>query len=278
MGYNEEYELQLAINNYEKSDIIISLILGTLDLVFIILFSIYLEAKNEAVNHLKKKLLKIFIIDFISRLLYTKTKKYASWAINKELLFSFMNCIQFYLIISFLSSALGKPKKISHLKIFLLCIIFFFITFLYETFSFLASKILFQIRLDKLILILQSTCILICIYKSYEYLKKYIYEIANSLKCKDKEFGRVYLFILGSPQSCLFLSTIYYVLKILFIFTNNPIYIIYSKIVLNIHKEAVKYFSFCICQCIFFQYRSYKNVEDDLNKNKVQDEIEKLAL
>ena len=80
MGYNEEYKLQLSINNYEKSDIIISLILGTLDLAFIILFSIYLEAKNEAVNHLKKKLLKIFIIDFISRLLYTKTKKYASWA------------------------------------------------------------------------------------------------------------------------------------------------------------------------------------------------------
>ena len=62
------------------------------------------------------------------------------------------------------------------------------------------------------------TCILICIYKLYEYLKKNIYEIANNLKCKDREFGIVYLFILGSPQSCLFLSTIYYVLKILFIF------------------------------------------------------------
>ena len=86
MGYNEEYELQ-SINNYEKSDIIISLILGTLDLTFIILFSIYVQAKNEAVNHLKKKLLKIFIIDLISRLLYTKTKKYASWTIYKNYYF-----------------------------------------------------------------------------------------------------------------------------------------------------------------------------------------------
>ena len=57
MGYNkEDYELKISINNYEKSDIIISLILGTLDLAFIILYSLYLEAKNEAVNHLKKKL------------------------------------------------------------------------------------------------------------------------------------------------------------------------------------------------------------------------------
>lgn len=54
MGYNkEDYELKISINNYEKSDIIISLILGTLDLAFIILYSLYLEAKNEAVNHLK---------------------------------------------------------------------------------------------------------------------------------------------------------------------------------------------------------------------------------
>ena len=247
-------------------------------MAFIILYSLYLEAKNEAVNHLKKKLLKVFIIDFISRLLYTKTKEYAPLIIYKELLFSFMNCIQFYLFISFISSALITSKKISQLKIFLLCIIFFFITFSYEKFSFLVSKHFFQIRLDKLIMIFQSTCILYCIYKEYQYFKKYIYEIANNLKCKDKELGKIYLFILGSPQSCLFLSSIYYVLKILSIFINNPIYIIYSKILLNIHKEAVKYFSFCICQCIFFQYRAYKNVEDEINKNKVQDEIEKLAL
>lgn len=127
-------------------------------------------------------------------------------------------------------------------------------------------------------MIFQPTCILYCIYKEYQYFKKYIYEIAKSLKRNYKELGKVYLFILGSPQSCLFLSSIYYVLKILSIFINNPIYIIYSKILLNIHKEAVKYFSFCICQCIFFQYHAYKNVEDEMNKNKVQDEIEKLAL
>ena len=110
------------------------------------------------------------------------------------------------------------------------------------------------------------------IYDSYENIKKYIYEITNTLQCQDKALGRAYLFILGSPQSCLFLFTIYYILKLSFIFTNNPIYIIYSKIILNIHKEAVKYFVFCICQVIFYQYSNFEK------KNKVLDEIENLVL
>jgi hypothetical protein len=131
MGDNEEdYELQLSINNYEKSDIIFSLCLGIIDLAFIILFSVYLETKNEVVNHLKQKLLKVFLIDFISRLLYTKTKKYISWTIYKELFFSFMNCIQFYLIISFLSSALGKSKKNSNKNIYFMHYIFLYYFFL----------------------------------------------------------------------------------------------------------------------------------------------------
>lgn len=274
MGDNkEEYELQLSINNYENSEIITSIILGIIDLVCIILFSLYLKTKKKAVKKLKKKLLQVFLFDFISRLLYTN--KYSSWIICKELIFSFVDCIQFYLIISFLSSILEKSKKRNQIKIFPLSVLFFFITFSYEKFFFLPSKYFFQIRLDKLIVILQSTCILLCIYKSYENIKKYIYEITKSLKCKNQQLGRAYLFIEGSFQTCLFLFTIYYILKLSFIFINNPIFIIYSQIILNIQKEAVKYFVFCICLVIFYQYRDYKNIEE---KNKDLDEIEKLVI
>ena len=278
MGDNEEeYELQLSINSYEKSDIIISIILGIIDIFFIIFFSIYLKTENRKVNHLKQKLLKVFLIDFISRLLYTK--KYSSWTIYKEISFSFMNLSQFYLIISFISSALEKSKRFSKMQMFLLCVIFFFITFSYERFSFSASKTFFQLILNKLFLILQSSCILYCIYKVYEDFKKYIYEIANSISCSDKELSKIYLFILGSPQSCLILFTIYYVLKIFFTFINNPVYIIYSKIVLNILKEAVKYFSFCVCQGIIYQYYSYKLEEDEIKEIKaLPEETEKLKI
>ena len=273
----EEYELQLSINSYEKSDIIISIILGIIDITFIILFSLYLKSENKKVNHLKQKLLKVFLIDFISRLLYTK--KYSSWTIYKELFFSLMNCIQFYLIISFLSSALVKSKRFSHMQIFFLSIIFFIITFSYERFSFSKPKTFFQMSLNKLILILQSTWILYSIYKTYEEFKNYIYEIANSIKCSEKELSKVYLFILGSPQSCLILFTLYYVLKIFFIFINNPVYIIYSKIVLNILKEAVKYFAFFVCQGIIYQYYTYKLEEDEIKEIKAHpDEIERLKI
>jgi len=277
MGDEEEYELQLSINSYEKSDVIISVILGFIDIVFIIVFSIYLKSQNKKVNHLKQKLLKVFLIDFITRLLYTK--KYSSWTIYKELFFSFMNCIQFYLIISFLSYALVKSKRLSKKQIFLLCIIFFFITFSYERFSFSAPNNFSHVLLNKIILILQSTCVLYCIYKTYGEFKKYIYEIANSIKCNDKELSKVYLFILGSPQSCLILFTIYYVLKIFFIFIKNPVYVIYSKILLNILKEAVKYFAFCVCQGIIYQYYAYKLEEDEIKEIKAHpEETEKLTI
>ena len=277
MGDEEEYELQLSINSYEKSDVIISIILGIIDITFIIFFSLYLKSENKKVNHLKQKLLKVFLIDFVTRLLYTK--KYSSWTIYKELFFSLMNCIQFYLIISFLSSALVKSKRFSHMQIFFLSIIFFFITFSYERFSFSTSKKFSQMLLNKLILILQSTCILYCIYKTYGEFKKYIYEIANSIKCSNKELSKVYLFILGSPQSCLILFTIYYVLKIFFTFIKNPVYIIYSKILLNILKEAVKYFAFFVCQGIIYQYYTYKLEEDEIKEIKAHpEETEKLTI
>ena len=277
MDHIDENELQLSINSYEKSDIIISIILGFIDLFIIILFSIYLKSENKKVIHLKQKLLKVFLIDFISRLLYTK--KYSSWTIYKELLFSFMNSIQFYLIISFLSSAIVKSKRFSQMQIFFLSTIFFFITFSYERFSFSAPTNFFKLMLNKFILVLQSFCILYCIYKTYEEFKKYIYDIANNIKCSEKELSKVYLFILGSPQSCLILFTIYYILKIFFIFINNPVYIIYSKIVLNILKEAVKYFAFSVCQGIIYQYYTYKLLEDEIKEIKAHpDEIEKLKI
>ena len=277
MDHIDENELQLSINSYEKSDIIISIILGFIDLFIIILFSIYLKSENRKIIHLKQKLLKVFLIDFISRLLYTK--KYSSWTIYKELLFSFMNSIQFYLIISFLSSAIVKSKRFSQMQIFFLSTIFFFITFSYERFSFSAPTNFFKLMLNKFILVLQSFCILYCIYKTYEEFKKYIYDIANNIKCSEKELSKIYLFILGSPQSCLILFTIYYILKIFFIFINNPVYIIYSKIVLNILKEAVKYFAFSVCQGIIYQYYTYKLVEDEIKEIKAHpDEIEKLKI
>lgn len=275
--YGEDYSLQLSIDSYEKSDVIISVILGIIDLFFIVLFSIYLKSENKKVIHLKQKLLKIFLVDFITRLLYTK--KYSSWSIYKELLYTFMNCVQFYYIISFLSSSIIKSKRFSQMQIFLLSIIFFFITFSYEKVSFSKPKNFIKVILNKLTLIMQCTSILYCIYKTYEDFKKYIYDIANGIRCNGKELGKVYLFILGSPQSCLTLFTVYYLLKLFFIFIKNPVYIIYSKIVLNIVKEAGKYFAFCVCQGIIYQYYIYKLEEDEIKEIKAHpDEIEKLYI
>ena len=111
-------------------------------------------------------------------------------------------------------------------------------------------------------MLLQSFYLLYFIYKGYEHYKEKIVKIVNNLKGKDEKNDKLNQFILGSPQSCFFLFSFYYIIKIILVFINNPIFLIYANILLNIVKEASKYFVFFICIVILYQ----------LNKMKFEDE------
>ena len=121
---NENDPIKISIDRYEKSDVILSLFFAFIDIFSIFFFILKIKSLNKKVVNLKKKLLKLFIIDFIARLFYTR--KYSSWTFLKELFMTFMNTVQFYLIVSFIllnKSSSGEEHDSN--KIYLICCIFF---------------------------------------------------------------------------------------------------------------------------------------------------------
>ena len=106
---NEKYVDKELIHSYKNSDIVITIFFACLDFISIIAFSFNFKPDNKNINNLKKILIKLFIIDIIIRILYTR--KYSKWNIYKEIFLNVMTSIQFYLIISFLYLSLYNSKK-----------------------------------------------------------------------------------------------------------------------------------------------------------------------
>ena len=273
---NEENLDKQSIKSYEQSDIIITLFLAVIDLIVIILSSFNLKAKNKKITAIKLKILKVFIFDIIIRILYVR--KYNSQNLYKEALLSIMNTSQFYLIISFLDQVLYNPKltKLQQTNVrnkqIKLCFLFFLITFSYEKLPYPDFSQYFKIPLNKIILFIQSLCVLFCIYKLYGNLKKKITDIASNIKIdtqdnKQKSLIRLYLMILGSPLSCLFLFIFYYIVKIVILFIYKPVIALYANILLNIVNNTSKYFAFIICQVIIYVLNKI-SIEKDKEKQK----------
>ena len=276
---NEKYVDKESIYSYENSDIIITIFFAILDLISVVIFSLNLKPDNKNINYLKQILIRLFSIDIIIRILYTR--KYSAWSIYKEISLNIMTSIQFYLIISFLSLSLYNSKELKGKgKIIQLCGIFFLITFSYEKlFNNFSNLNFFSFLINKMIVLIQSFCILYCIYKFYKDVQRNL-EIINIKKVDEfKKNNKIYLLILGSPQSSFILFSIYYSLRIISTFINNPIVLIYANIVLNILKETSKYFIFFVCQAViwYLNKMGFKNEEEERNKSQ-NEEKEKLNL
>ena len=274
---NEKYIDKESIYSYENSDIIISVFFAILDLISIVIFSINLRPENRDINTLKQKLIKLFSIDIIIRILYTR--RYSTWTIYKELSLNIMTSIQFYLIISFFSLSLYNTKELK-LKgsILKYCCCFFLITFSYEKIiDFFLIQNFYSFLIHKIIILIQSFGILYCIYKLFKDLQKNMNIIRVKIVDEYRKKDKIYLLILGSPKSSFILFLFYYALKVIAAFIINPVFIIYISIGLNILKETSKYFIFFVCQAIIWHLNEirFRNDENETNKSQ-SEEVEKL--
>jgi hypothetical protein len=274
---NEKYIDKESIYSYENSDIIISVFFAILDLISIVIFSINLIPENKDINTLKQKLIKLFSIDIIIRILYTR--RYSTWSIYKELSLNIMTSIQFYLIISFFSLSLYNTKELK-LKgsILKYCCCFFLITFSYEKIiDFFLIQNFYSFLIHKIIILIQSFGILYCIYKLFKDLQKNMNIIRVKIVDEYRKKDKIYLLILGSPKSSFILFLFYYALKVIAAFIINPVFIIYISIGLNILKETSKYFIFFVCQAIIWHLNEirFRNDENETNKSQ-SEEVEKL--
>jgi hypothetical protein len=269
----EDEPMKQSIDSYEKSELILSVFFGILDLCCIC-FICYLNSINKKVIKLKINLFKLLGIDFTMRLFYTR--KYSSWTIYKEIFYTLMSTVQFYLIITFIILVWNNKKNnINENLIFFECCIFFLVTFEYEYISLLHSTNSSKFILN-IIPLIQSLCILFSIYKSSGRITEVIGQIAYNLKRKFEKYDNLNKMISGSPQSSIFLFSLYYILKIILFFIKNQIYRIYANVILMIIKEDCKYFVFFISLIIVYQLN--KLIINDEEKTLDSQSEEKIQL
>ena len=274
----DNYLVQELIENYEKVDIFICLIFTILDIIILISF-LYLKSKSKRISFLKHKVIKVFLIDIIIRVLYTR-KNY-TWNIYKELLLTFMNTSQFYLIISFFDIAIYN-KNISNLtkandkiKRINYSLIFFVLTISYERLTYPSNLVIiisnYRIELKRIIILIESLCILFCLNKLYKDYKGKIQEIGYIIKNEDKQYKISSSIILGAPQSIVFFFVSYYILKVLFLLIKRELILFYANIILIIFKETCKYLMLFICIIIIYVLNEI-NVEKEkkaIKQNKI---------
>ena len=253
---NEKYLDKASLTSYERSDIFINIFFAILDSIFIVFSLLNIKSTVKKISQLKKNIIKVFIIDIIIRILYSK--KYNAWNIYKEFLLSIFNTSLFYLVISIFYLVLyiqnmSSLKQSQEFKQRVrLSLIFFFSTFSYYKIPFISSNSFIN-RFIKVFHVLQCILIIIIIFKFQEEIKSKITKIANNFIKETKSKKNLYLIILGSPLSCLILFTIYFIIKIItIIFIKSPRYIVYIRIILNIINETCKYFCFLICEAIIY--------------------------
>lgn len=262
-----------SIINYEKSNIIQEIYYAILDFAIIIISIFKIKTINDHMVNLKYKIIEVFILDIIIRLLCAR--KYSSWNIYKEIITTFINTIQFYLILSYLDKILYYPglsktkKSNENSKIIKFCDAFFLITFQYEKFL--------KLNLNKIIISIRSLFILFCIYKLYKYLNDIITKIVSNLinGCKIQINNKINLIILGSPLLCSILFSIYYILKTLIAFIYKPLLVLYLNILLSIIKNSSTYFVFFICEAIIYVLNKIneENEKEKQSKNNIEEGI-----
>ena len=276
---NEEYVDRISIESYEKSEVILSLFFASIDLIIIIISSLNLKSKSRIISILKNKVIRLFMLDIIVRILYIR--KYNKLSFYKELLLTVFNTSQFYLIISFLDEFLNH-SRIYHLtklkqskekgRRIKYCIIFAIITFSYDKISYpYEIRYLFKIKINKIIIIIQSFAILYCINKFYQITNKKLREIGKKLIIETNSNKKFFFFILGSPFICALFFSFYYCLKICFMSIKRPVIFIYAKIILNIINDASKYFTFFICEVIIYILVKIKTEKEKNNKSYIEE-------
>ena len=264
----DDYLYGEFIENYESADIILTLIFALIDFIILLVSLFNLQSQNRKIFLLKNKLLSLFIIDIVLRVLYAKNNNKIK-SLFKECFFSALSVIQFLLILSFLEQAYKDTKKkkkfYKALKKKHLCVIFLIVTFPYEKFSYSQKEICF----------IQCLIIIYCIFVLYSLLNKklikIVKQILNRVTVHDKN---IFLCILGSPLTCLILFISYYILRIIFLSVENPDFIIYSNIILKIIKECSKYFLFFILEILVYIVSENKIEKEqfcnDFNENNMK--------
>ena len=252
------------ITEFNAANIILSFLFIFLDSLALIICFFFLKPKNIISKILRIKYILLIFMNIILRFLLLS--KYGNISpLFKEFFFSLFYTVQFYLILTFIMKLFENinlainDKVIEEKNLFRFCTIFFFLNISYE-------KILLSFPKERL-LIIQYIIILICIFTLYKHLRNVNNASQNNLGSNFVLKNRIHFF----TETLFFLSfilySLYYILRIIYLFLDDSLIILYIKIFLIVIKEGFIYLIFFTFGAILYTINKDINYTNNNNIN-----------
>ena len=258
---NQDIEEEI-IRKHDQADAFISLFFAAIDTIFYvtILFLFGWEFKNTFSP--KQQLSLLIMLDAIIRIinLYATSFKYS---FSAELFTTCLATFQFYLIVNLLNLIITDKRNpnysensgIRNINIYV-CI-FFFSSFVFN--------------FSKIISLLQYICTIGAIILFAYYIDKQTILFLSGIEKKNPAVQGKNFF----QNVSLFISVYYflnYILKIMRLLVENPLYCSYIEMAYDVFKEAGKYLVFIFLISIYYLFNKYISNEDDEIPNETHND------
>lgn len=250
------------MQNHNQAEAFISLFFAGLDVITYIVILTLFGFEFKSLDTPKQKLTIFLLLDGILRIINMYTDSYMQ-SFVREMVFSLIVTIQFYLSISILEQIFTDRSNesflINELRIqnkYLFSFIFFCLVFSFK--GFMTSNYLS---------LLQYIFILISISVFYKYIANKIDLFLTYILKKNNQFqGKN--FINNLPFFLFLYFTIFYILQLCGLMINNKLYESYMTMICTIFKEVGKYLNILLLIAILYSFNKYAKENEFSYNNK----------
>ena len=250
------------MQNHNQAEAFISLFFAGLDVITYIVILTLFGFEFKSLDTPKQKLTIFLLLDGILRIINMYTDSYMQ-SFVREMVFSLIVTIQFYLSISILEQIFTDRSNesilINELRIqnkYLFSFIFFCLVFSFK--GFMTSNYLS---------LLQYIFILISISVFYKYIANKIDLFLTYILKKNNQFqGKN--FINNLPFFVFLYFTIFYILQLCGLMINNKLYESYMTMICTIFKEVGKYLNILLLIAILYSFNKYVKENEFSYNNK----------
>ena len=254
---NQEVNMEEIIDDHDKADTYISLVLLFLDIIIYFVTLFLFGCFNREFFSIKQNISFLIILDICIRIVNIFYTSFI-YSIFKEILFSTFASYQFYLIITifnqiFKENSIGSPLEKVEIKYPFLSSIFFFI---------------FAIIIDihKIASLVQYGCAIAAIIFYALHVKKRVELFLTHLEKKKSDY-----FAKNFLHNIIIFLALYYIIyfgmRILDVIIENTLYHSYSEIAMDVFKELTKYFSFSMVIYFYYLDNKYLKEKEEEKKN-----------
>jgi hypothetical protein len=250
------------IQKHNQAEVFISLFFAAVDIVGYLVILVKFGCGFKKACSLIQKLYALILLDGVLRIINLEITSFV-YSFPKEILMSIFATIQFYLIISIISTIYEDKRNqnfsagdigISNKPLLICCFFFCSIVFVFSKLFSLVQYI---------------GCILAVCGFGY-YIDKKTALFLEGVSKKNQNFTRRYFL----QNSILFIGLyflVHYIIKIVSLFIENPLYCSYIQMAYDVFKEIGKYLAFTFVSIIYYLYNKYIYTEDDFqSESQVQ--------